>query len=66
MSSSMHLSAELTTDEIIAQSVMFFLAGYDTTATSITLLLYELAVNPDIQEQLHDEIISVAGEKVPI
>ena len=40
----------------MAQCVMFFLAGYDTTATLISLSCYNLALNQDKQEILHKHI----------
>ena len=46
----------LTDNEIIAQSWLFLLAGYETTSTGITFCLYELALNPDIQERLYEEL----------
>ena len=51
-------------DEIIAQAVLFLGAGYDTTATTITFLLYNLALHPEIQEQIHEEIENVTGNEV--
>ena len=51
-------------EEVIGQAVLFFLVGMDTTATSIAFLIYNLAVHPEIQEKLHDEIVNVAGNKV--
>ncbi len=48
----------------MAQGILFFIAGYDTTATSIAFLLYNLALNPDVQEELHDEIVNLAGNEV--
>ena len=44
--------------------MLFFLAGYETTATSISFLLYNLTLNPEIQEKLHEEIMDVAGDQV--
>ena len=46
----------LTDDEILANSVMFLLAGSDTTATALTRLAYCLATNMDVQEKLIAEI----------
>src|SRR5699024_3509585 len=46
----------LNENEIIAQCLLFFIAGFETTATSITHCLFELARNPDIQEQLHQQL----------
>ena len=54
----------LTTDEVLAQAFMFFFGGYDTTASAISFLLYLLAVNPEIQEELYQEIVNVTKEKV--
>ncbi|KAJ2939829.1 hypothetical protein O0L34_g18023 [Tuta absoluta] len=45
-----------TEDDLIAQAVLFFIAGFETVASSMTFLLYELAVNPDVQEKLVQEI----------
>ncbi|CAG2102111.1 unnamed protein product [Medioppia subpectinata] len=43
---------KLTTDEAIAQTIVFFIAGYETTATALAYCTYELALNPDIQDRL--------------
>jgi len=48
----------MTNEEIIAQCIMFLMVGYDTTATTITLTLYNLAMNPEVQERLYEEIMS--------
>ena len=50
--------------EVLAQGLMFFIAGYETTATSIAFLLYNLSLNPEIQEKLYKEIIDTAGDQV--
>jgi cytochrome P450 len=42
---------KLTEDEILAQAWIFFLAGYETTATTLTFCSYELALNPECQER---------------
>ena len=54
----------LTKEEIVAQGLLFFIAGYDTTAIAIMYLLYNLALNPDIQDKVYEEIMNVAGERV--
>ncbi|KAB0794254.1 hypothetical protein PPYR_13874 [Photinus pyralis] len=48
--------AELTDENITAQVLIFLFAGFDSTATLMTFLAYELAVNPDIQVRLKEEI----------
>ncbi|CAG2182576.1 unnamed protein product, partial [Oppiella nova] len=41
--------------EMIAQCVVFFMAGYETTATTISYAAYLLAKNPESQERLFEE-----------
>lgn len=43
-------------DEIISQAFVFFLAGFDTTMWVLTAFSYELALHPDIQNRLTNEI----------
>ena len=46
----------LETGEIVADSVGFMLAGYETTSTTLTFATYLLAANPEAQERLANEI----------
>jgi len=46
----------LTDLSLTAQSLLFFLGGFDTTETLLVLAMYELAVNPDVQEQLYQQM----------
>ncbi|XP_023311318.1 probable cytochrome P450 6a20 [Anoplophora glabripennis] len=52
----------LTMDEMVAQSFVFFIAGFETSSTTMTFALFELAVHQDIQEKLRDEINEVLAK----
>lgn len=44
-------------DEIVAaQSTVFLLAGFDTTASTLACCCFNLAIHPEIQQQLFDDI----------
>lgn len=49
-------SDSLTIDEIAAQAFVFFLAGFETSATTMTFVLFELVRNMDIQRKVRSEI----------
>lgn len=42
--------------ELVAQSFIFFLGGFDTTSTIMSLIAFELGGNPDVQEKLRQEV----------
>jgi cytochrome P450 family 9 len=50
------LTTEWDDDDITAQAVLFFLAGFDTASTLLCFASHHLAMNPDIQSRLQDEI----------
>eukprot|EP00048_Salpingoeca_helianthica_P010771 m.154863 g.154863 ORF g.154863 m.154863 type:complete len:497 (-) comp15138_c10_seq3:34-1524(-) len=49
---------ELTDFEVIEQCRLFMLAGYDTTASTLTYTIYLLAQHPDIEARMVEEILS--------
>jgi len=49
----------LTTDSIVQQSVLFFIAGYDTTATLLSFAAFSLATSPDCQRAAQLEVDDV-------
>ncbi|CAH1645264.1 unnamed protein product [Spodoptera littoralis] len=42
--------------DIVSQAFLFFIAGFETISTTMSFMMYELAVNPDVQERLAQEI----------
>lgn len=53
------LSLDLTDEIISAQAFVFYVGGYESSATTMSFLFYELAKNPDVQERLHTEVVEV-------
>jgi cytochrome P450 len=47
---------KLDEDEIIANIVIFLVAGYETTASLLSFGTYNLALNPETQQKLYEEI----------
>lgn len=43
-------------DDIKAQALIFFIGGFETVATALSLTVYELAINQDVQKRLREEI----------
>lgn len=51
-----------TLDDVTAEAFAFFVAGYDTSSSLMSFCLYELSVNPEIQEKVREEIDNVTKE----
>ncbi len=49
-------SLQLSKNEMVSQMAALTIAGHETTANTITWLLWELAKNPHYQERLREEI----------
>ncbi|XP_044272812.1 cytochrome P450 9e2-like [Tribolium madens] len=47
---------EITDDDITSQALVFIFAGFETVSSMMCFLSYELALNPDIQKRLIQEI----------
>lgn len=52
----------LTIEQIAAQCFIFFLGGFETSSGTMSWSLYELSVNPEIQERARKEIKDVLAK----
>ncbi|XP_036354759.1 cytochrome P450 3A15-like [Octopus sinensis] len=55
----------ITDDEILAQCVVLFLSGYETTASALSFFTYLMAINSKSQQRLYEEIVDSLGEDLP-
>jgi len=57
------LSKGLTLEQMAAQAFVFFVAGFETSSSTMSYCLYELALQPEIQMRVRDEIESVLANE---
>ncbi|CAB3365212.1 Hypothetical predicted protein [Cloeon dipterum] len=50
---------KLTDDDIVAQALVFFFAGFETSSSNMTFAMLELARHPDVQQKARDNIEEV-------
>jgi cholesterol 24(S)-hydroxylase len=53
----------LSLDDMIDEFLTIFIAGQETTANSLSFVLYEIISNPHVEEKLLNEINEVLGER---
>ncbi|KAH9523613.1 hypothetical protein Btru_040453 [Bulinus truncatus] len=58
-------SGSLTSEELVAQGIMLFIAGYETASSTLQFLLYELASHKDAMDRIVSEIDEVIGSQEP-
>jgi len=46
----------------VAQALIFLVAGYESSANTLTFALYELALHPEIQQSVRAEIVQVLSK----
>lgn len=52
----------LTLNEVAAQAFIFFVAGFETSSSTMAYCLHELAQNQDLQRRAHEEIDEVMNK----
>ncbi|XP_054699245.1 cytochrome P450 3A9-like [Grus americana] len=61
-----HSYKALTDIEVLSQAFIFIFAGYEPTSSTLCYLAYELAMHPDVQQKLLEEIDTVLPNKAPL
>ncbi|KAM4820705.1 cytochrome P450 3A6-like isoform 2-T2 [Thomomys bottae] len=56
----------LTDLELAAQSIIFIFAGYETTSITLSFIMYLLALHPDVQKKLQEEVDRTFPNKAPV
>ncbi|KAJ7340048.1 hypothetical protein OS493_002771 [Desmophyllum pertusum] len=56
-------SGKLTKDDLLASVIDVLFAGVDTTSNTMQWMLYMMAKNPDKQDILRHEVLSVLGDR---
>lgn len=54
--------SEWEDDDLVAQSMIFILAGFNAISLSTAFMAHDLALHPDVQQRLYEEIIAVARD----
>lgn len=52
-------AAEFNDEDLLAQCLLFFSAGFETVSTCLSFTSYELLMNPQVQQKLYEEILAV-------
>ena len=50
-------ASKLTNEEIVGQCVIFLLAGYETSSNTLGNIIYQLALNQEVQDELRQDIM---------
>ncbi|KAL9970165.1 hypothetical protein ACROYT_G022493 [Oculina patagonica] len=58
-------SGKLNKEDLLASVIDVLFAGVDTTSNTMQWVLYMMAKNPDKQEILRNEVLSVLGNEMP-
>jgi cytochrome P450 len=58
-------TGQMTDRQIHDECLTIMLAGHETTANALSFALWLIAQHQDVQQRLHDEAVSVLGDRVP-
>jgi cytochrome P450 family 6 len=47
---------KLSFDQVAAQTFVFFIAGFETSSSTMNFCLFELCRNPEVQKKVHEEL----------
>jgi cytochrome P450 family 6 len=50
---------QLTIEEVAAQAFVFFIAGFETSSSTMNFCMYELSKNPQVQKKVHEELDNI-------
>jgi len=59
------MNGELTEDVVKSNLFIFFVAGHETTATTLTCLIQSLADKPELQEKMRNEVLQELKDEDP-
>ncbi|GBN87420.1 Cytochrome P450 3A21, partial [Araneus ventricosus] len=52
----------MSMNELVAQCVIFFIGGYEGVSSALAFAAYLLALHPDIQEKVHEELVEAVKQ----
>ncbi|WP_341721057.1 cytochrome P450 [Micromonospora sp. FIMYZ51] len=55
----------MTPTQLHEEVLNIMVGGYETTTHAVCWLLHHVSRNPDVQQQMHDEIDEILGDRVP-
>ena len=59
------IEARMSDAQVRDECVTVLLAGHETTANALSFILWQVALNPEVQQQLADEVERVLGRSLP-
>ncbi|XP_073697752.1 cytochrome P450 3A27-like [Garra rufa] len=61
-----HPEKGLSDHEILSQSIVFILGGYETSSSALSYFFYSLATNPEAMKKLQEEVDQTFPNKAPV